>query len=374
MAASLSVAGAVSVVAPVPHSVGQSGSHSHTLYLSPCGGAGPAAGDGAVRAVAARGAALHVAAGRGWLLGRVLREVAAHGGPVLGAPLAGRVVAVEFSSPNVAKPFHVGHLRSTILGGYLARVHAAFGARVTAINYLGDWGKQFGLLGVGFAHSGNEAALAADPLRHLYDVYVDVNRAADADPAVHAAARAYAKDMAADPVKHALWTRFRELSVAAYVRVYERLGIHFDEYSGESRYVDASTAAMAELRAAGLLVTQSNGAEVADLTAHGLGKAVMVKEDGETLYLSRDVAAARERFSRLQFDRHFYVTGSEQALHFQQLFKLLELTGSTWANRLTHVGFGLIRGMRTRLGTAIFLEDLLDEARVRRLSRTAGQR
>ncbi len=125
-----------------------------------------------------------------------------------------------------------------------------------------------------------------------------------------------------------MWARFRELSIAAYARVYARLGVEFDEYSGESQYVEASAAAMAELAARGLLVTQANGSRVADLGAHGLGTAVLVKEDGETLYLSRDVAAAKERFARTAFDRMIYVTGNEQALHFQQLFKLLELTGA----------------------------------------------
>lgn len=292
----------------------------------------------------------------------VLTERRAHAGRLALRPLGdGRHVMVEFSSPNIAKPFHVGHLRSTILGAYLARLHSLFGFRVTRINYLGDYGKQFGLLGVAADRYGTDG-LRTDPLRCLYGLYVQINRDAASDPAVHAQARAFARDITVDPAKLALWRNFRQLSVQAYEQMYQRLGVSFDIYAGESEYVEASNRELQLLRDQGLLVQESNGAMIVDLSAEGCGKAVMRKEDGETVYLARDLAAARHRHC-LGFDRLLYVAGSEQKLHFRQLFEMLHLTGQDWHAQCEHVPFGLIRGMRTREGTAVFLDDLLDEAR-----------
>ncbi|KAI8148641.1 hypothetical protein BJV82DRAFT_592806 [Fennellomyces sp. T-0311] len=274
----------------------------------------------------------------------------------------GKRAIVEFSSPNIAKPFHAGHLRSTIIGSFIKNVYDANGWDAISMNYLGDWGKQYGLLAVGFARYGNEEALEKDPIKHLYDVYVKINRDAEEHPEIHDEARAYFKQMEDGQEEAlALWRRFRDLSIVKYREIYGRLNITFDVYSGESQVGDGMDRAMKQLEESGLL-QDSEGAKLIDLEKYKLGKTVVQKRDGTTLYLTRDIGAALERYEKYKFDKMIYVVASQQDLHLKQLFKTLELMKFEWAGKCEHINFGMVQGMSTRKGTVVFLEDILDEA------------
>ncbi|KAI9221906.1 arginyl-tRNA synthetase [Blastocladiella britannica] len=273
---------------------------------------------------------------------------------------AGKRAVVEFSSPNIAKPFHAGHLRSTIIGNFTRNALKANGWDTVAINYLGDWGKQYGLLAVGFARYGDEAKLKADPIRHLFDVYVQINRDAEADATVHDEARAYFKKMeTGDADALGLWQRFRDLSIVKYKEIYARLGIEFDVYSGESQVGSEMGAALQRLREKGLLKLD-NEAQIVDLKADKLGVVVVQKSDDTTLYLTRDIGHAVGRSDKYKFDAMYYIVGAQQDLHFRQLFRILEMLEFPWTKSLTHINFGMVKGMSTRKGTAVFLEDMLD--------------
>ncbi|KAI8367207.1 hypothetical protein EDC96DRAFT_507292 [Choanephora cucurbitarum] len=275
----------------------------------------------------------------------------------------GKTIIIEFSSPNIAKPFHAGHLRSTIIGAFLANAYTANGWKTISMNYLGDWGKQYGLLAVGFAKYGSEEKLVADPIKHLYDVYVQINRDAKEDPAIDDEARAYFKTMEDGSEEAlALWRRFRDLSIVKYREIYARLNIQFDVYSGESQVGEGMTKALQMLEECNLL-EESEGAKIINMEKYNLGTAVVQKRDGTTLYLTRDIGAAAERFEKYKFDKMIYVVASQQDLHLKQLFKTLELLKFEWANRLEHVNFGMVLGMSTRKGTVVFLEDILNEAK-----------
>lgn len=275
----------------------------------------------------------------------------------------GKRICIDYSSPNIAKPFHVGHLRSTIIGNFLKLVYRANGFSVHGINYLGDWGKQYGLLAVGFAKYGSEEGLLNDPIRHLFDVYVKINADAKDDATIDDAARAYFKKMEeGDEEALKLWRRFRELSIEKYKDIYKRLNVEFEEYSGESCFEQGMMDRVRELEELGLLV-DSEGAKVVDLEPYNLGKAIVIKKDGATLYLTRDIAAANERFERLNLDKAIYVIASQQDLHMQQLFKIMQLSGRPWSGNMLHVNFGMVLGMSTRRGKVEFLEDVLNDAR-----------
>ena len=275
----------------------------------------------------------------------------------------GKRICIDYSSPNIAKPFHVGHLRSTIIGNFLKLVYRANGFHVHGINYLGDWGKQYGLLAVGFGRYGSEEALQTDPIRHLFDFYVKINADAKDDAAIDDEARAYFKKMEdGDEEALKLWRRFRELSIEKYKDIYKRLNVEFEEYSGESCFEHGMMDRVAELEQMGLLV-DSQGAKVVDLEPFNLGKAIVIKKDGATLYLTRDIAAANERFERLKLDKAIYVIASQQDLHMQQLFKIMELSGRPWAKNMVHINFGMVLGMSTRKGKVEFLEDVLNDAK-----------
>ena len=297
-----------------------------------------------------------------WVLAEITEKGERYGTSDIGA---GKTVVLDYSSPNIAKPFHVGHLRSTIIGNSIRRLHDALGYKTVSINYLGDWGKQFGLLVHAFRMWGDEAALRENPIAHLVDLYVRANREAEADPSIHDAAREiFAKMEAGDPDALGLWRQFRELTIDEARRVYARLGVEFDEYSGESCYQHKMEPVIDDLKARNLLV-ESEGAEVVDLSADNLNVALIRKRDGATLYITRDLAAARDRWERFAFEKLFYVVGAEQSLHFGQLFRILELLGHEWAGRCQHVEFGRVHGMSTRKGQAVFLDDLLNEGKAR---------
>lgn len=280
-----------------------------------------------------------------------------------------RTVVIDYSSPNIAKPFHVGHLRSTIIGNCLKNIYKALGYKVISINYLGDWGKQFGLLVLAFQKWGDKEKLKEDPLKYLYELYVKINRAVEKEPSLNSEARALFKRMEKqDSEILEYWREFRSLSIKKYEEVYNRLGISFDLYSGESQYNEYIGKIVEEMEKKKLWQS-SEGAKIIDLQKHNLNVALIRKEDGSTLYLTRDIAAAKERYQKYHFEKMLYVVGTDQKLHFGQLFKILELLGRKWASRCVHVDFGRVQGMSTRKGQAIFLEDLLDEGQRRALEK-----
>ncbi|XP_049628179.1 probable arginine--tRNA ligase, mitochondrial [Suncus etruscus] len=279
-------------------------------------------------------------------------------------------IVVEFSSPNIAKKFHVGHLRSTIIGNFIANLNEAIGHQVTRMNYLGDWGMQFGLLGTGFQLFGYEEKLQSNPLQHLFEIYVQINKEVREDERITKSAQEFFQQLERGDLQAlALWQRFRDLSIEEYVRIYKRLGVHFDEYSGESFYREKSQDVLKLLDSKGLLQKTIKGSVVVDLSRNGDPSSLctVMRNDGTTLYATRDLAAAIDRMDKYNFDRMIYVTDKGQRKHFQQVFQMLQIMGYDWAQRCQHVAFGIVRGMKTRRGDVTFLEDVLNEIQLRML-------
>ncbi|NWS97288.1 SYRM protein, partial [Mionectes macconnelli] len=284
---------------------------------------------------------------------------------------------VEFSSPNIAKKFHIGHLRSTIVGNFIANLKLALGHEVVRINYLGDWGMQFGLLGVGFQSFGNKEKLKSSPLQHLFEVYVQINKAAEDENTKKLAKDFFRKLEEHDEQTLSLWKQFRDFSIEEYIRIYKRLGVHFDEYSGESHYQEKAQEVLKMLEDKGLLQKTTKGTGIVDLSEKKDLSSVstVMRSDGTSLYITRqfliisfrDLAAAIDRMNKHSCDTMIYVTDKSQSLHFQHLFQILKLMGYDWAERCQHVSFGLVQGMKTRRGEVIFLEDVLNEVRSRML-------
>ncbi|XP_032010817.1 probable arginine--tRNA ligase, mitochondrial isoform X2 [Hylobates moloch] len=284
-------------------------------------------------------------------------------------------IVVEFSSPNVAKKFHVGHLRSTIIGNFIANLKEALGHQVIRINYLGDWGMQFGLLGTGFQLFGYEEKLQSNPLQHLFEVYVQVNKEAADDKSVAKAAQEFFQRLELGDVQAlSLWQKFRDLSIEEYIRVYKRLGVYFDEYSGESFYREKSEEVLKLLESKGLLLKTIKGTAVVDLSGNGDPSSIctVMRSDGTSLYATRDLAAAIDRMDKYNFDTMIYVTDKGQKKHFQQVFQMLKIMGYDWAERCQHVPFGVVQGMKTRRGDVTFLEDVLNEIQLRMLQNMAS--
>ena len=343
-----------------------------------------------------------------------------------------QTIIVEFSSPNIAKPFHAGHLRSTIIGGFLANLYEAAGWKVIRMNYLGDWGRQFGLLANAFEAYGDEEKLKKDPIGHLFDIYVEINKVSKPEEdeikqrtdqikqkeerkteleklkktfdqgegaiaekfeslkleeqeldngikeleeeikpleakSVNEKARQYFKRLeGGDESAIATWRRFRDLSIERYEKTYARLNIHYDVYSGESQVeMWRMNRAVEELEKSGLS-EDSKGAVIVDLTkskdknVKKLGKALVKKRDGSTLYLTRDLGEAVKRYETYNFDKMIYVVSSQQDAYILQLFKILELMGrKEVSDRCVFVNFGMVLGMSTRRGTVKFLDDIL---------------
>lgn len=276
----------------------------------------------------------------------------------------GKTVVLDYSSPNIAKPFHVGHLRSTIIGHSLARIFESLGYRTVRINHLGDWGTQFGKLIVAYRKYGSPEKLAQDPIRELLDLYVRFHQEAEADPSLEDEARAAFKALEDGGEEETrLWREFRRLSLDEFEKIYRRLGVHFDSYLGEAAYNQAMDKTVQALQEKGLLV-ESEGALVVEL--EGLPPCLIKKKDGATLYATRDLAAAIHRYETYRFDHMFYVVGAPQRLHFEQVFGVLRKMGHEWVSACEHIAFGHIRigdeQLSTRKGNVIFLEDLLDQA------------
>lgn len=278
----------------------------------------------------------------------------------------GEVVVIDYSAPNIAKPFGIGHLRSTVIGDALYRIYAALGYRCVSINHLGDWGTQFGKLIVAYRCWGEEEGLKKDPIRYLYDLYVRFHREAKDHPQLEEDARSWFKKLEeGDAGATALWKHFREMSLTEFKRIYKMLGVKFDHYYGESFYNNMLDSTIEKVQQQGLL-RESQGAMVVDLEQFNLPACLLRKKDGATLYITRDLAAAMYRQERYKFVQMLYVVGAEQKLHFQQLFSVLKLLGYSWAERCKHISFGLIRfpegRMSTREGKTIFLEEVVTRA------------
>ncbi|KAI8641404.1 arginyl-tRNA synthetase [Parasitella parasitica] len=281
-------------------------------------------------------------------------------------------VIIDFSSPNIAKPFHAGHLRSTILGNFIKRIHDANGYHTIGINYLGDWGKQYGLLAVGFDMFGNEEELRNDPIHHLYQVYVKINAMAKKVPEIDKRANDYFKNMEQGDERALLqWRQFRQLSIDSYKHIYKRLNINFDYFSGESETERYIPKVYEMLNSYGLIETTDDGASVVNLDEYALGKPIIQRADGTSLYMTRDIASIllrRQLFG--DFDKAVYVVGTEQELYLKQLFKISELINRhdpSWPTDLYHANFGRVLGMSTRKGTVVFLQEILDAAQERML-------
>jgi len=293
----------------------------------------------------------------------VLEEKENYGASTLGE---GKNIIVEYSSTNIAKPFHMGHIRSTMIGESLNRIYKYLGYNTTSINHLGDYGTQFGKLIVAFKLWGDRGAIEADPIPELLKIYVKFHEEAEAKPELEDEARAwFTKLENNDEEAYELWSWFREVSLKEFNRVYDMLGVHFDSYAGESFYSDKMPAVLAEMREKNIM-KKSEGAEIVDLEDYNMPPALVTKKDGSTLYITRDLAAAFYRKNHYKFDKNIYVVGNQQKLHFNQWFKIIELMGYEWAKDCIHVDFGLVGleegSLSTRSGRVVFLEDVLNKA------------
>ena len=275
-------------------------------------------------------------------------------------------VIVEYSSPNIAKPFHIGHIRSTVIGNSLYKIYDALGYDVVRINHLGDYGTQFGKMICAYRHWGNKEDVINEPIKTLLSYYTKFHVEVEEHPELDDEAREiFTKLEHGEKEEVELWQWFRDESLKEFTRVYDMLGIEFDSYAGESFYSDKMPRFVKELKEKGLLET-SQGAQVVNLEEYGLGVALITKSDGSTLYITRDIAAAVYRKETYDFYKNIYVVASQQNLHFQQWFKILEMMGYEYAKDCVHVPFGLVSleegTMSTRHGRVVFLEDVLNKA------------
>jgi len=279
---------------------------------------------------------------------------------------AGKVVVMDYSHPNIAKPFGVGHLRSTVIGNSLYRVLQKLGYRPVAINHLGDWGTQFGKLIYAFRQWGSEEQLANQPIRTLYDLYVRFHKEAEDNPELEEHGRAEFKKLEdGDPDNRELWQRFRDLSLQEFNRIYDRLGVCFDSDAGEAFYNEHLGPLIKRLQETGL-AHESENALVIELADPQLPALVVRKADDASLYATRDLAAAEYRYKTYHFDRALYIVGTAQALYFRQLFAALKKMGYAWADHMEHVEFGWVKFgteiMSTRKGTVVFLDEVIEQA------------
>ncbi|HEM5034157.1 TPA: arginine--tRNA ligase [Streptococcus suis] len=284
----------------------------------------------------------------------------------------GRNVTIDMSSPNIAKPFSVGHLRSTVIGDALANIHEKLGYKPIRINHLGDWGKQFGMLIVAYKLWGDKAAVEADPISELLKLYVRINAEAEEKPELDDEARQWFKKLEdGDPEAHELWQWFRDESLVEFNRIYDKLDVTFDSYNGEAFYNDKMDEGIQILEEKGLL-QESKGARIVDLESYNLPPALIMKTDGATLYITRDMATAMYRKRTYDFVKSIYVVGQEQINHFKQLKAVLKEMDFDWSDDMTHITFGLVtkdkKKLSTRKGNIILLEPTLDEAISRALT------
>ena len=277
---------------------------------------------------------------------------------------SGKNVCVEFSSINIAKPFHIGHLPSTAIGNSLNRIYKALGYNTIAINHLGDWGTQFGKMIVAYKKWGGGKPIEESTVRELVKLYVRFHEEAEKDESLNDEARAWFRKIEqGDSEAVDLWQRMKTLTLKEVGEVYKLLGVEFDSYAGESFYEDTMQAVIDELDAKGLLKTDK-GAKIVDLSEYNMPPCIIVKSDGATLYATRDLAAAIYRKKTYDFVKSIYVVAYQQNLHFQQFFKVLELMGYDWVKDCVHVNFGMVSmeegTLSTRHGNVVYLEDVLN--------------
>lgn len=294
---------------------------------------------------------------------KVLSEKKDYGRSDLGKD---ETIIVEYSSPNIAKPFHIGHIRTTVIGNAIYKLYESQGFKTIRINHLGDYGTQFGKLIVAFKKWGDKKAVEENPIPELLKLYVQFHEEAEKQPELEDESREwFSKLEHGDAEAKELWQWFRDESLKEFDRVYDLLDIQFDSLAGESFYSDKMDSVIDTLNEKHLL-QESKGAQVVDLEPYNIPTALVTKNDGSTLYMTRDLAAAIYRKETYDFDKCIYVVGSQQALHFQQCFKILELMGYEWAKDLVHVQFGMVSleegTMSTRKGRVVFLEDALNQA------------
>ena len=278
----------------------------------------------------------------------------------------GKKVIIEYSSPNIAKPFHVGHAFTTIIGNSLSKIYTKLGYDVVRMNHLGDYGTQFGKLITAYRLWGDDEALNKDAITELLRIYVKFHEEEKNDPSLTDTARENFKrleDGCEEEV--ALWKKFRDMSLVVFEKLYNRLGVEFDNYNGESYYAKMADDVANMLKEKGLLV-ESEGAQVVDLEEYGVPPCIILKSDGTTIYATRDIAAIMYRHEKYNFDKNIYVVGTPQALHFKQVFSVMKKAGYDYADNCVHVGFGLVKfknmKFSTRDGNIVLLEDLLNEA------------
>lgn len=276
---------------------------------------------------------------------------------------AGKTVCIDYSSINIAKPFHIGHLSTTVLGGALYRIYNFLGYKAVGINHLGDYGTQFGKLISAYKRWGDKERIEKGGIRALNELYVRFHQEAEEHPEYEDEARAYFKKIeTGDKECFELFTWFKALTLKDVEKIYDMLDIRFDSYAGESFYSDKMQPIVDELKEKGLL-TESRGAQVVDLEEYGMPPCIILKSDGSSLYATRDMAAATYRKKEYDFYKCLYVVAYQQNLHFKQFFKVLEMMGKEWAKDLIHVAYGMVSleegTMSTRKGNVVFLEDVI---------------
>ncbi|MBQ7334999.1 MAG: arginine--tRNA ligase, partial [Clostridia bacterium] len=281
------------------------------------------------------------------VLPQILDQKEAYGAPKIGE---GKTVVLDYSSPNLAKPFHIGHLGTTVIGHSIKKLHEFAGYKCVGINYIGDWGTQFGKLIVAYKKWGNKEEVENGGVDALVDLYVRINNAIsgneeqgiEADPSLADEARAeFHKMEMGDKENLELWRWLVKLSIKANDKIYKQLGITFDSYKGESSYTEDMPAQIEKLREEGLLKID-DGASLVDLNEYGMPPCLILKRDGSTLYPTRDIAAAYDRHKMYDFEKCIYVTSTQQILHFKQWFKVVELMGYDWYDKLVHVPYGTV--------------------------------
>lgn len=278
----------------------------------------------------------------------------------------GKTIVLDYSSPNIAKPFSMGHLRSTVIGHSLALIAEKHGYDTVKINHLGDWGTQFGKLITAYKHWGSEALIKKEPIKELLQLYVKFHQKAEEHPHLHEEARAWFRKLELDDAEaKQLWSWFRDESLKEFEKTYQLLGVSFDSNYGEAFYNNQMNAVVDTLQQSDLLST-SDGAEIVPLSDENLPPCLIKKSDGATLYATRDITAAIYRKQTYQFDEALYIVGPEQSIHFQQVKAVLSKMGHSWATHIHHIPFGLYlqegKKMSTRKGRVILLEEVLQDA------------
>lgn len=277
-----------------------------------------------------------------------------------------QTICIDYSSPNIAKNFHVGHLRTTIIGNSLYKIYSKLGFKVVRINHLGDWGTQFGKLILAYKKWSSKEKVEEDGIKELLRIYVLFHKEANDNPVLHEEARSWFLKMEqGDTEALDIWEWFKNISMVEFNRIYELLGVEFDYFTGESFYMDKVSEVVKELTHMNLL-EESQGAKIVNLDKYNMAPCLITKSDGSSIYPSRDLAAILYRKNTFHFTKCLYVTGLEQKLHFAQVFKVTELMGYNWCNGLVHVPYGLVsmsgEKLSTRSGNIVYAEELLKEA------------